>query len=67
MVDILLNERNEELARLVNEEGENADNIRSTNNSIENSIRNILESMSTESLTFFTKCPLPSLFPSIHC
>jgi cancer susceptibility candidate protein 1 len=41
--EFLLNERNEELARLVNEEGENADNIRSTNNSIENSIRNILE------------------------
>ena len=37
--EFLLNERNEELARLVNEEGENADNIRSTNNSIENSIR----------------------------
>ena len=35
--ELLLNERNEELARLVNEEGENVDNIR-PNNSIGKSI-----------------------------
>jgi cancer susceptibility candidate protein 1 len=51
--EFLLNERNEELARLVTEEGENAENIRSINNAIESSIQNLLENEGWER---YSKC-----------
>ena len=51
--EFLLNERNEELARLVEEENDNSESVRAIDNSIENSKRKLLE---TEEWARYTAC-----------
>ena len=51
--EFLLNERNEELARLVEEENDNSESVRAIDNSIENSKRKLLE---TEEWARYSAC-----------